>query len=207
MAYLVSQPLPGSLDLEADTGIHTGWHTSHGPRVGPRICCVYLPRMRVGMPSVRAAAQRAVHEYGSVPTTDQKVRGSNPFGRTSAEQPERRYSDRITRSLSNGLSNSARLPPRSWPQKTRSRRSDRHPPARPPVPGAGLRGHRPATGKQLILTGSAATELEAIAIRDRFRKQSTTEPRSARISPSRSCSPSGSPVTRSSRAPAPATPC
>jgi hypothetical protein len=36
----------------------------------------------VRMPSVRAAAQHAVHEYGSVPTTDQKVRGSNPFGRT-----------------------------------------------------------------------------------------------------------------------------
>ena len=29
----------------------------------------------------------------------------------------------------------------------------------------------PATGKQLILTGSAATEAEALALRDGFRKQ------------------------------------
>ena len=32
-------------------------------------------------------------------------------------------------------------------------------------------GIDPATGKQLILTGSAATEAEAVALRDGFRKQ------------------------------------
>jgi hypothetical protein len=32
-------------------------------------------------------------------------------------------------------------------------------------------GVDPATGKQLILTGSAATEAEAVALRDGFRKQ------------------------------------
>jgi len=32
-------------------------------------------------------------------------------------------------------------------------------------------GIDPATGKQLILTGSGATEIEAIALRDGFRKQ------------------------------------
>jgi hypothetical protein len=34
-------------------------------------------------------------------------------------------------------------------------------------------GIDPATGKQLILTGSAATEAEAVALRDGFRKQIT----------------------------------
>jgi integrase len=32
-------------------------------------------------------------------------------------------------------------------------------------------GMDPATGKQLILTGSAATKAEALALRDEFRKQ------------------------------------
>src|SRR4051794_35560189 len=34
-------------------------------------------------------------------------------------------------------------------------------------------GIDPATGRQLILTGSAATEAEALALRDGFRKQVT----------------------------------
>ena len=34
-------------------------------------------------------------------------------------------------------------------------------------------GIDPATGKQLILTGSAATEAEAVALRDGFRKHIT----------------------------------
>ena len=36
---------------------------------------------------------------------------------------------------------------------------------------ADLWGIDPATGKQLILTGSATTEADAIALRDGFRKQ------------------------------------
>ena len=48
---------------------------------------------------------------------------------------------------------------------------DRHPAARCAVSSAGLRWIDPATGKQLILTGSAATEDDAIAIRDGFRRQ------------------------------------
>jgi hypothetical protein len=50
-------------------------------------------------------------------------------------------------------------------------RPDRHPSARRAVPGADLRWDRPATGKQLILTGAAATEADAALLRDGFRKQ------------------------------------
>jgi hypothetical protein len=57
------------------------------------------------------------------------------------------------------------------PTEAQDGRPDRHPSARRAVPGADLRWDRPATGKQLILTGAAATEADAALLRDGFRKQ------------------------------------
>ena len=68
-------------------------------------------------------------------------------------------------------------------------------------------GIDPATGKQLILTGSAATEADAIAMRDGFRKQIEDHTAVRTNVTLRCCWPSGWPATRSSRAPARATPC
>ena len=57
------------------------------------------------------------------------------------------------------------------PAGSAKRRSDWHPSARRAVPTADFGGIDPATGRQLILTGSAATEADAFALRDGFRKQ------------------------------------
>ena len=63
-------------------------------------------------------------------------------------------------------------------------------------------GIDPATGEQLILTGSAATEADAVAMRDGFRNTAVRINVTLRVR-----WPSGWRVTRSSRAPARATRC
>ena len=55
--------------------------------------------------------------------------------------------------------------------RKRPSRSDRHPPARRRYQVRIFGGIDPATGRQLILTGSAATEADALAMRDGFRMQ------------------------------------
>ena len=68
-------------------------------------------------------------------------------------------------------------------------------------------GIDPATGKQLILTGSAATEAEAVALRDGFRKQIADNTAVRTNVTLRVLLAEWLAVTRSSRAPATATPC
>jgi hypothetical protein len=67
-------------------------------------------------------------------------------------------------------------------------------------------GIDPATGKQLILTGSAATEADAIALRDGFRKQIEDHTAVRPTSHCGCCWPSGWQGIRSSRAPVRAMP-
>jgi hypothetical protein len=104
-------------------------------------------------------------------TTDQKVRGSNPFGRTSLnsqygdfkiDSPDYCPIDCPIRHV-----NVLGMAPRKRP--TADLTGIRQRGARFQVRVFG--GIDPATGKQLILTGSAASEAEAIALRDDFRKQ------------------------------------